>query len=326
MNTKRDLDLRLAVTDSPLGDMPEKISCPAHDDPAASMAVYRDHTYCYGCGKVDHGYYALALLLYGDHSEENRRRAREVGHRYTAREVDAYRERVDQQVKLDPLPWGLALSYHNLLFSEYRGGRREWLHERGLSLDSINRFRLGHDGVRYTIPVYDQRGQLLTIRYRRDDHYGTHTFDPRKGKEVAIPKYSGMRGRNGLFLYPAEEIAQKLYLSGLSSLVVVEGELDAVRLWQEGIPSVSATNGAGSVAKLPALIREAFPQITHLSFACDQDAAGSEATNQGITAAIKEGFEWEYWVWPIEWGCKDITEVLLTHSLEETGWMVPSPA
>ena len=314
----KDLDLRLVVTDAPLGEMPEKITCPEHDDPSASMAVYPGAVHCYGCGLHSTGFFALALLLYGRRDEESMRRAVQVASRYTARSLDAYRERVDQQVKLDPLPHGLADAYHSLL-QNVRSDRFDWLLERGIDFLSAKSFRLGHDGTRFTIPVFSATGDLLTIRYRRDDHYGTHTFDPRKGKTVAIPKYSGMRGRNGLFLYPAHKIASH----ASKHLVVVEGELDAVRLWQEGIPAVSATNGAGSVARLPALIREAFPQIDTLLFACDQDEAGREATNAGITAAIKEGFKWEEWRWPEEWG-KDITEVLLTHSLEETGWMRPN--
>lgn len=309
----RDLDLRLTVTDCPVGEQPEKIECPAHPDDAASLAVYRDHIHCYGCPLHSTGFYALAYLLYGDREEQSVERAKGVGIRYTAQSVDSYRERVEQQVKLDPLPWGLSLSYNNLLFSVQRGERREWLYERGLTLDSINRFRLGHDGTRFTIPIYSAQGDLLTFRYRRDDFYGTHTFDPRQGKEVAIPKYSGVRGRNGLYLYPAEHLGDH----EPEEVVVVEGELDAIRLWQEGIPAVSATNGAGAVAKLPQKIREEMPFIRHLYFACDADEPGQTAQVAGIQAARDAGFTSirELW-WPVEWG-KDVTEVLLHHTWQD---------
>jgi DNA primase len=318
----RDLDLRLAVTDSPLGDMPEKIPCPVHTDPSASLAIYPGAIHCFGCGLHSTGYFALALLLYGHRDAESVRRAVEVGEKYTARSLDAYRARVETQVKLEPLNRSIASVYKINLYNA-RSNRLQWLYDRGLTDESIDRFNLGHDGTRFTIPIYSREGDLLTIRFRRDDFYGTTEFDPRRGEDRPLPKYSGLRGRNGLFLFGAEdvEIAQP------KTLVVVEGELDAIRLWQEDIPAVSATNGAGAVAKLPALIREQFPQIDTLEFCCDQDTPGKEAAALGLAAARSLGFEASYWGWPEEWGCKDITEVLRTHSLEETGWMqVPSPA
>lgn len=317
-----DLDLRLAVTDAPVGELPEMVNCPEHTDTERpNLAVYREHVHCYGCGCHAKGFFALALLLFGQRDEASMRRAMGVAPRYTAQSLDAYRDRVQQQVKLDPLPRGLAIAYTHLLQTA-RKSRLDWLFQRGLTLDTIQQFYIGHDGNRFVLPVFDKENKLLTLRFRRDDFYGTHTFDPRRGKEVAIPKYSGMRGRNGTFLFPAWEIE----VEEPNTLVVVEGELDAVRLWQEGVPAVSATNGAGSVAKLPALIREQFPQMETLFFACDQDEAGDEANYRGVLEAARVGFKAQSLEWPVEWGCKDITEVLLTHSLEEAGWMLPKPA
>jgi DNA primase len=143
--------------------------------------------------------------------------------------------------------------------------------------------------------------------------YETSYFDSRRGREIAVPKYSGMRGRNGLYLYPENDIS----MEGTTWLVVVEGELDAVRLWQAGIPAVSTTNGAGQVHRIPALLREKFPQITTLFIATDKDEPGREADRQTVTEARRLGFEVTEISWPEEWG-KDITEFFLQgHQIEE---------
>ena len=314
-------DLRLAVTDNPVGGEPERMTCTQHTgDHQASLCVYPDHLHCYACGFHLTTIAALAFLLYGAWGRRDMGRARGVLDRYSARSLDAYRERVTQNSKTEPLPFGLAAAYHKMLTAySPRHDRLEWLYARGLRVDYVSDFWLGHDGARFTIPVFDKDDKLLTIRYRRDDLYGLTTFDPRRGEEVAVPKYSGMRGRNGLFLFGAN----KLWAWGEGTgapytwVVVVEGELDAIRLWQEGIPAVSTTNGAGNVHRVPQMIRQQFPSITHLFFATDQDDPGRQAALEGRAAGLREGFQVTTLSWFPEWG-KDVTELYLHgHTIEE---------
>lgn len=304
------IDLRLAVTDSPVGGRPEMVTCPRHDDSTQSLAVYHDHLHCYGCGfDLQRRVAGLSLLLHLDERE-----AMQVAGRYTVESLDAYRDRVTEQAALDPLPRGLAISYVNLLWRQ-RTQRVTYLTGRGLGEETIQRFYLGHDGTRFTLPIFDSEGRLLTIRYRRDDLYETSYFDARRGREIAVPKYSGMRGRNGLYLFPEWEIA--VCAQEPAYLVVVEGELDAVRLWQEGIPAISTTNGAGQVHRIPALVRERFPGVTTLFLATDQDAPGDEARHQTYRAAKGLGFRATEVTWAAALG-KDVTELYLNgHTLEE---------
>lgn len=312
------VDVRLAVTDSPVGDLPWKITCrePAHEDPTRSMAVYADHLHCYGCGKhIKYRLHALAYLLGITPAQ-----AREVASKYTSAAVDAYRVRVAQEVKREPLPGALATVYQGMLLpAGMRGHRRAWLHERGLEDWIIDRARLGHDTTRFVIPFFAPnrdmrtnfqiREHLLTLRFRRDDEYGTEYPDGQP-----IPKYVGMRGRNGLYLYPEHWLDRR----PRDWVVVCEGELDALRLWQEDIPAVSTTNGAGNLHHIPDLLKD-YPYIRRLFIAADQDEAGALGAKKLDETARARGFRVSRAIWDEQ--TKDVTELYKAGgSLREVSW------
>lgn len=299
------LDLRLALTDQPVGDIPYKMTCPpeVHKarsgklDKQQSLAVYHDHLHCFGCGfhlepwgkpwaPPPQHVEPLAFLL-GTTYEE----AKAVEHKYHSETIDAYRERAAAEANAEPLPASLAEVYSAVLMKGPRRSRCAWLEARGLTYRTMDEFKLGHDGVRFVIPVWNREGKLITLRYRRDDEYLDDKY----------PKYSGMKGRNGLYLY-----GEWLVPDDATELWITEGELDAIRLWQEGLPAVSATNGAGQVHKLPALIKERWPLVHTLYIATDQDEPGHEAARLTKQTAEQLGFRTERLTWPEE--AKDVTE------------------
>lgn len=287
------LDLRLAVTDSPYGDAAVKVTCPVHNDPSASLAVYPDNIHCYGCGfhrnNLDE---ALAILL-GITPAEAFERLDSLQGAYVAQ----------AKVDLPPLPTGKARMYHRFL-REQMSQRLEWLYARGLTDATIDEALLGHDGFRFTIPVFDQHNQLVTLRFRKDD-----TVPDDEGERT--PKYSGMKGRNQLYLYGAN------WLAG-DTVIVTEGELDALRLWQTGLCAVSATNGAGRTARVPALLRELSEQVDTIVAATDADAAGDKAAVQTAKAAEEVGCRVKRLRW-LEG--KDVTEALCKGSeFYEQAW------
>lgn len=305
------IDLRLALPDDvqhlAIGDRPVHIRCidPAHGpkDKQHSMAVYADHVKCYGCplhlgcpGDCWEGVHsancqqwqlqALAALLHITPEE-----AAQAAEKYTPERLDAYRERAATDARRDPLPMALAEAYRSLLHGP-RADRKEWLYKRGLYGDeAIWTGCLGHNGFQFTIPVFAANGDLLTIRFRRDDQYGTKR-----------PKYMGMPGRNGLYLYPENRVAADQH----RWIVLTEGELDALLFWQHNIPAVSATNGAGQASKVPALLKAVRPDLTHILIATDQDEPGDAAAEQTRLAAESLGFQTKRITWPREF--KDVSE------------------
>jgi DNA primase len=287
------VDLRLAVTDCPVSDVPVKLKCimPDHrsKDKENSLAVYADHLYCFGCHLViRNALEALALLLKKPPKDID------VAH-YTSESVEAYRERATEQTRRDPLPSMLARLYHELMPHE----KRAWYRARGLTNKTIDQYQLGYDeaGERFVIPVFDADGDLLTLRFRRDDACGTDG-----------PKYYGVPGRNGLYLFP-EQMLYNGEFELWDSVVLCEGELDALRLWQENIPAASVTNGAGQVHKLldllPATVRTIY-------VATDQDEAGEAAAGQCLAKAKERGLEAVRLTWTAG---KDITEAFQLGSL-----------
>lgn len=105
---------------------------------------------------------------------------------------------------------------------------REWLNSRGLEDRTIEAFKVGEqerDGKVYAVFPYLRDGELVNVKYRDPDNkrdmrqeggaepclFGWHLIDP-KARQVAI----------------------------------CEGEIDAMTLWQAGIPALSVNAGAGN--------------------------------------------------------------------------------
>jgi hypothetical protein len=314
------LDLRLAVTDLVVGEMPVHVRCPdeihaarlgGKKDKTQSLAIYPTNAHCYGCGYNEANWRVVLSILLGIDREE----AWALKDRYDSDSLDAYRERVAENTKTNPLPTALAQIYNSVLMRGARKHRLDWLLARGLTEETIGNFLIGHDGNRFTIPVFDG-DDLMAFRYRRDDAY----------LEENYPKYCGMSGRNGQYLYPLD-----LLVSEPNDLVlfVCEGELDAIRMWQEGLHAVTITNGAGQVKKIPQLLRDRFEgAFQRLVFCTDQDEPGQIAvlghTNeQGIHVpgaaeiARSLGFETYQLCWS---GAKDVTEAIQLGALNPQRW------
>lgn len=271
------LDLRLAVEPSAFGSSPIKVPClnPAHHDPNPSMCVYPDHLHCYGCGFHRNDWDESLALLLG----VTKAQAREAADRYEDTGRTVARGRTDDK-ELPPLLLGRAGLYHRFLRERYPNKAR-WFYDRGLTDETINSGLLGYDGFRFTIPIFGADGSLRTIRYRAD-----YTRLPDKLldglREVPVPKYSGIRGRNQLYLYGAHWLQ-----SDSKYAIICEGELDALLLHQLGYVAVSATNGAGQAYLLPSLLREACPALRIIYIATDQDRGDGRTTSKGEEAAVK---------------------------------------
>jgi len=99
--------------------------------------------------------------------------------------------------------------------------------ERGLTRKTIETFKLGWDGRRYTIPVYDEDGYLVNVR-----RYDPHAKDA-KNKMRSWSRGSGSRR---LFLPWVVDESE--------TVIIVEGEMDAVIGQQYGLPTMAHTGGA----------------------------------------------------------------------------------
>lgn len=286
------LDIRLAITDNPPpGGKPYMMKCREHNDKKASLAVYPDGIKCFGCEfQLQRSVEALAYLL-GIESKE----AWKAVDKYTNEGIESYREKAEQATRDNPLPSAHAHIYAAMLHHGPRAHRKPFFLERGLTQAMMDYMQLGHNGLAFIIPVFDAEGNLLTLRYRQDSTFGD------KG-----PKYWGTSGRNGLYIYPEPLL---LHAEG-PVLVLCEGELDTLVLWQRGIPAATLTNGAGNAKKLPSKIRQRFPQYTHFLIATDQDEAGNDAAAELAAEIAQLGEQYTYN--RVTWkDAKDVTDYFL---------------
>lgn len=232
---------------------PVYVYCPQHEDRhRPSMRVYPDGAHCFTCG-AHLSRRAFSQLF----SEEEHSAARLLAP--TIRREYKKRSSVDVAA--------VALAGHKLLLANLE--KREWLYKRGITDATIDRFLLGHYGAAYTLPVLDDDGEPVTIRFRRDDE-----------EAPEAPKYWGLAGSNSTQLFPDWSLGMVA--------VMTEGEFDTLLLQQEGLPSFSLTNGCRSGEHLDQWVGR-LANVQRLILCRDQDHPGREATD-ALCALLEQRF------------------------------------
>lgn len=105
----------------------------------------------------------------------------------------------------------------------------DWLHDhRGFTDETIERWKLGWDGQRVTIPVWDSDGKLRNVRrYKRDAADGDKMLPLATGSEAATRLHPPIVGK-------------------FDELILVEGEWDMMLMQQNGFDNtLTVTSGAG---------------------------------------------------------------------------------
>ena len=132
--------------------------------------------------------------------------------------------------------------------------RRWYWQQRGLTDKTIDRFMLGWDGARYTIPAI-YRNVVFGVKRRQSD------ID-----DGVSAKYTSITGsRSGIFNADCLWTAQ--------SVIVCEGEIDAMLIVQAGYNAVTTTAGAGTWKPEWANL---FAGVQRIYILYDNDAAGRE--------------------------------------------------
>ena len=138
----------------------------------------------------------------------------------------------------------------------------DWLRTtRGFKDETIKKWRLGWDGNRIVIPIY-QRGGLVTLRYRQNP------FAESNGS-----KYMSHPGSQ-IALFNQDCLEKKV-----NGTCVVEGEFDAIILMQEwgNDAVVSSTGGSGSWNNDWSVF---FREIKRINIIFDNDEAGANGAEK----------------------------------------------
>lgn len=261
------------------GLQPEKhkIACPFHADSTPSLHIYDDgHWKCFGCGKSGDVLDFVGLYYFGV-GYDAASHLLEVVDRLSGLGIRPMQPADRPIAKSDPKPsttFDLAdvALWHDMMPSQ----RRQYWYSRGFEDETIDAFRLGWDGKRYTIPV-TYRGVCYAIKRRKSE-----IDDGLDGKYV-MAKGS----RVGLF---NADILSTPFDASLP-LFVVEGEIEAMLLHQLGYQAVSSTGGASTWKEHWARF---LAHIPHIVVIYDNDQPGQEGAGK-VRASIRRAHIWH---WP----------------------------
>lgn len=111
---------------------------------------------------------------------------------------------------------------------------KPFMEKRLLNLMTINKYKIGYDRIdsRYTIPVRDGNGDVVDVR-----KYAINISIRDEKDQMKMRAYKAGYGSNKLF--PVKNMSS-------NTIVLCEGELDALLAEQEGFNAVTFTAGAGS--------------------------------------------------------------------------------
>lgn len=232
------------------------ISCPSpdHDDnnPSASINAIKGVWICYSCG--EHG--RVSDLIDGledrDHTDDLIASLQREVKSLIKQEQHYYPERWLDQFLGAPHPY--------------------WL-KRGFTEDTITEFQLGYDFSFQPVPT-EPPVEMVTTPLRAPN--GGLLGVVRRRLDNGIPRYH----------YPAHAdvstclFGYERFMSSLNAsrhVVLTEGALDAIALWQEGIPAMAQYGDRLSEAQ-SGLLRRLDPLT--LTLAYDEDSAGLRASQR----------------------------------------------
>lgn len=291
--------------------------CPFHNEKTPSFIVSPDRQtfHCFGCGKGGSIFDFVMLSDHIDFSEALETLAEQAGVKLERRIGDT--PEAKQKQKILEVNHLASEYYHYLLTKHVVGEKaREYLKHRGVTDKSIKTFSLGYsandwDGLLTFLKKkgYDDKTQEtagLIIRGNRGyydrfrgrvmftlkDHRGNvigfsgRVLDPTAKEAKYIntsetPVY--MKGRVLYALDVTKDAIQKA-----NEAILMEGELDVISSFQEGISNVVAIKGSAVTEDHARLLRRFTERLV---FALDSDMAGDAAARRGIEIAERIGFD-----------------------------------
>jgi len=176
-----------------------------------------------------------------------------------------------------PDSWGSLLS-----FLDKYGYRELEIEKAGLILRGVkyhDRFR-----NRLMFPIFDTNGRVVAFSGRiMNDIVPSKTEKADSGKYINSPEtilYNKSR-----ILYGLDRA--KTEIRKADKVILVEGQMDVILPWQDGIRNIVATSGTALTEDHLLVLKRL---TSNLTLAFDMDEAGARATERGDLAAVQSGF------------------------------------
>jgi DNA primase len=145
-----------------------------------------------------------------------------------------------------------------------RPDKVQWLEDRGLTEDTIMDNLIGYVpeehprfGNCISIPYFDNRGELVTVRYRHLRLHADHKYDAERGTNAGRHLYNVRNTDNPV-------------------VAICEGEFDSLIIGQLGIPAVGIPGAQAWNRSWRLLFRNSDLVLV----ICDADEAGQKARNK----------------------------------------------
>lgn len=285
-----------------------KACCPFHNEKTPSFIVSpaKNIAYCFSCHKGGGPLNFLMEIEKIEFREALQILAKETG---TELKSDFNRD-AERRTDVYEIYKSVAENYHAELFLPENRDKLEYVYSRGLSDETIAKFKIGYSGnprelfaklKARGIPEKDLLDSGIFVGPGRDKFYGRIIFPIANysGNVVAFTGRIIGAGEPKYLNSPASKIFDKssiLYglhlakseISKRGSAIVVEGQMDTVSLHQAGVLNAVGISGTALTKEHAGYLK----RLTSKIYLClDSDDAGTKATFASIEALANEDFE-----------------------------------
>lgn len=292
--------------------------CPFHNEKTPSFIVSpeRESWHCFGCGKGGDIFTFVMEYEHVDFPEALAELAEIAGVTLTRRVGETPEAKLKQKIlEVNHL----ASEYYQYILAKHKlgGYARSYLKHRGVTDKSIKTFALGYspnswDALSSFLKKKGYDDRLLESAGLAIKRSGSGYYDRFRGRVMFTLKdhRGNVVGFSGRVLDPTEKEAKYIntsetpvYIKGNvlygldvtkgniqkeNEAVVMEGELDLISSYQEGIGNVVAIKGSALTEGHVNLLKR---YTERLAFALDSDLAGDAAARRGIEIADRAGLD-----------------------------------
>lgn len=294
--------------------------CPFHLEKTPSFQIRVDHQYykCYGCQKTGDIFSFVMEMEKISFGEALERLANKAGVQLPKTAVDPeYEKRKKTLAKIYEINKEAAKFYYNNLRLSQGEVALEYLAKRQLTKETIVKFGLGYSVDHASLPKYLSKLGYSIASMKEAGVIGiTENGQPYDffAKRLVIPIIAAngkILGFTGRILEKNSEIAKykntgttlafnkRKNLFGVNmykqhvapsnrAMILVEGHMDVISLFQAGIKNVVASMGTALTPEQCKEIKR-YADVVYVSY--DGDSAGQAATLKGLTLLKNEGLE-----------------------------------
>lgn len=294
--------------------------CPFHNEKTPSFQIRSDHQFykCYGCGKFGNIFTFMMDYEKMTFSEAVVFLAEKAGLEVPEQIIDKeYIEKKALLEKIYAINKETARFYHQNLSKPEGATGLAYLQSRELSWETIQTFGIGYSTDFDTLPKYLQsigydiktqvKAGVTGINENKTpyDFFGTRIMIPiinSSGKVIGFtgrllekkPNFAKYKNTGSTDAFDKKKnlfginLLKKYIHGAVRTVILVEGHMDVVSLYQAGIKNVVASMGTALTHEQCRELKR-YADVVYVSY--DGDSAGQNATLRGLDMLKEEGLE-----------------------------------